>query len=274
MWAPTTDAPALYRQAAALDSEDPQAVLAWVNRCGMLWWFTDATDSPKALRDALVMGWLDSDQPPVWPLEKAPGAPAFVRANYVLSEFDYLKVAVGILDSLRGRGPKLDVTEDDAFPRVGRRGVARRGITHLSAPPWAVEEMSRAARGRTIPPKILLVWSAVWAAAEGRLLRTMVPSFAPRYREGSILMSRGSDRAEIPAPTLRVTFRPTSLLACLWWQFCGDAFGGGELRRCACGVWFVGRANKDWHSKTCYMRYYMRTRRPPRRRSPFRKTGL
>jgi hypothetical protein len=219
------EAPTLYREAAALSTEDPQVLLDWVNRRGMLWWPVPDDPRTPVLATLVVLG--RSPEHAVVPFTKVKAA------------LQALQQAVELLDALRGRGK---------MPR------------DWSLLPISVEQFREAkplARRLLVPADYVLAWAALERIVSLRLRLTATFSSLP-FGSRHLL----SKRALLGVSGLQVHFAPISLESCLWFQFYTDAFGGRPARVCpGCGeVLIPSRVDQQWH-RECYRRQYNRNYR-------------
>jgi hypothetical protein len=241
-WAPMKKAPALYREAAAIDLKDPKAILDWVNRRGMLWWPTEARARLPVSAAIVVFG----GQSVVRPFNLSPEGWPYVRVSKVQAALRRLGQAVALLDGLRAR---------KALPR---------DVSLLPVPAELWQRAKALAPRLKVPQDYLLAWAALQEAVISHLRLTATFSRVPLGAR-RLLVKREGERALLRAPGLEVHFMPTSLESCLWWQFFQDAFGGRPARVCpGCGeVFFPRRSNQQWHRK-CYRRAYMQRWHPGR----------
>lgn len=241
-WAPMREAPELYREAAALPTENPQALLDWVNQRGMLWWPVQEDPRTPVLTALVFLELLApgrSAQTVVSPFELSPEGWPYVLVSKVQTALQALRQAVELLDALRG----------------GRRSP--RDWSSLPIPAELFRDGETQARKLGVPRDYLLAWAALEEAVSSRLRLTATFSRLP-FGSRHLL----SKRALLRAPGLRVDFVPITLESCLWWQFFQDAFGGRPARVCpGCGeIFFPRRIDQKWHRK-CYSRHYMRNYR-------------
>lgn len=256
-WAPMEETPALYREAAALPVDDPETLLEWVNRRGMLWWPEPSGDPRVPVLGSLLVDGRFPSAAYVPPFEVPAVGPAHpcVPVDAVQAELDTLRNAVRVHDALRGRGPALKI--EPMPPAIG--GL----LLSAETAKWA----------RTLPerPKARFVQRLAWRALEETvsnhltLTATLLP--VPFGKKRAVFARRGRERDVLPAPGLRPVLRPTTLAGCLWWQFHRDAFWSAGLRVCpGCGETFrPRRRDQEWHRK-CYKREHNRRARAEARR--------
>lgn len=219
-WAPLEEAPGLYREASALNLDDAKAVLDWINRRGALW-------LPRV------------DRRKTQPIEP------HTRFHTALSELEVLRDAVDIHRALRGHGNMPKVVDQ----RVGVLQVSDEGMA------W----VGRAAENK-LDRRRLLAWAALNDALASHVddALTVSVSILTAKSRHHIGRPRGKPGTVFRIPEGRFTLLPTSLVACLWWQFARSVFSGKEPRLCpGCGEWFIPtRQDRTTCSSKCYMRLY------------------
>ncbi|MDR7418942.1 MAG: hypothetical protein QN178_08520 [Armatimonadota bacterium] len=256
-WHPLRDAPALYREVAALNVEDPQAVVAWVNKRGMLW------DCDKQLPEVWNLTSVEIDFLPFpLPFEETRDGCVVVELAAVQNELRALGDAVRTLDALRGKGP-MPPTEYSPKREPGGEPVSF-AVGNLGATGEMLAWAWRSAQGVRGRELYASAWAAFWQTLAWKLNRGLNVTITwHTNKDRDILVRRGRMRGVLIVPDFKLHFFPASLASCMWWQLYLDAIGDREYRQCpACGTWFLpGRADQMTCGRRCYMRKFMRHKR-------------